>query len=210
MYPDAFGLRPRIEEMAGRLADAGYRVLAPNVFHRDGRAPLVDLGGLAEPAQRGLIFARIKPLMDAQTPDLVRRDALGYLAFLGGRIGVVGYCMGSAMALRTAAVGGDRVAAVAGFHPGNLITDSPDSPHLLARAITAEVYLGHADRDPSNTPDQQLQIARAFDAAGVPYLGELYAGAHHGFTMSDTAAFDAAAEARHWDRLLALFERTLR
>ena len=33
---DAFGLRPQIAEMTGRIAGWGYTVLAPNVFHRNG------------------------------------------------------------------------------------------------------------------------------------------------------------------------------
>ena len=44
---DAIGLRPRIEEMADRIAAEGYVVLAPNVFYRAGRAPLWETPDLA-------------------------------------------------------------------------------------------------------------------------------------------------------------------
>ena len=53
---DAFGLRPRLEEMAQRLAGHGYVVLVPNVFYRQGRAPLVDTGNLMDPDVRGSMF----------------------------------------------------------------------------------------------------------------------------------------------------------
>ena len=46
---DAIGLRPRIEEMADRIAAQGYVVLAPNVFYRAGRAPLWDPPNLSDP-----------------------------------------------------------------------------------------------------------------------------------------------------------------
>jgi carboxymethylenebutenolidase len=44
----------------------------------------------------------------------------------------------------------------------------------------------------------------------VRHRTELYAGAAHGFTMADTAAYDEAATERHWDRLTDLFARSLR
>lgn len=217
LYMDAFGLRPRLEEMASRIAAEGYVCLVPNVFYRAGRAPLVDLAGLDEPDGRARVLGAVKPIMQAHTPDLAMRDADAYLAFLAadlhvtnGPVGTVGYCMGGALALRTAAHFPDRVAAAASFHGGRLATDQPDSPHLLADRIVTEVYLGHADHDASITPEQQQVLADALTAAGVRFVAEVYEGAAHGFTMADTAAYDEAAERRHWDRLLDLFDRTLR
>ncbi len=216
LYMDAFGLRPRLEEMAARLAGEGYVVLVPNVFYRRGRAPLVDLEGLDEPSGRGRVFGVLRPIMQAHTPARAMLDADAYLAHLAahpqvadGPIGTVGYCMGGALALRTAAHFPDRVAAAASFHGGRLVTDQRDSPHTLADRIKAEVYLGHADHDDSITPEQQEVLAQALTAAGVRFVAEVYEGAAHGFTMADTAAYDTEAEARHWDRLLDLFNRTL-
>jgi carboxymethylenebutenolidase len=216
MFSDAFGPRPRIAEMCGRLADAGYAVLAPNLFYRDGPAPLVDLSGLADPERRGETFAELRPLIEALTPELAMRDAAAYVDFLSreprvlaGPVATVGYCMGGALALRTAATYPDRVAAVASFHGGRLATDRPDSPHLLVDRITAEVYLGHADNDASMPPEAQRTLERALTDAGVRHRSELYAGAAHGFTMADTAMYDEAATQQHWDRLLDLLGRTL-
>jgi len=216
LYMDAFGLRARLEEMADHLAAEGYVVLVPNVFYRHGRAPVVDLGDLGRPESRAGIFDRLGPVMRALTPDLAMRDAQAYLTFLAdddrvgdGPVGTVGYCMGGALALRTAAQAPDRVAAVASFHGGRLATDDPASPHRVVDRVRAEVYVAHADNDGSMPPDQQQRLSEALTAAGVTHRAELYDGVAHGFTMSDTPVYDEAATQRHWERLTDLFRRNL-
>ena len=215
-YMDAFGLRPRLMHMAERIASHGYTVLVPNVLYRHGRAPVIDLPDFIDLSQRLDVLERVGPLIQALTPDLVTRAASAYLDWLassplttGRPVGVTGYCMGVRLALRTAGNHAERVAAVAGFHGGRLATDAPDSPHLLADRITAELYFGHADQDPSLPPEQIQRLQKALDAAGVRYHSEVYEGAEHGFTQADTDSYNAAAEERHWCELLALFERAL-
>ncbi|RRQ80765.1 dienelactone hydrolase family protein [Streptomyces griseofuscus] len=215
MYPDAFGLRPVLEEMARELAGHGYYVLVPNVYYRQGPAPLIDLPEHIGEEIRPKVIARLMPLVDAHTTERVLRDADAYLAFLADRpevaagpVAAIGYCMGAVLAMRTATAHPDRVAAVAGFHPGFLVTDDADSPHLLIPGhLTAEVHLGLAEKD--MTPEAIATIDEAFEAAGVGHSTEVYPGTIHGFTMSDTDAFDAAAFQRHWDRLLPLLGRAL-
>ncbi|MET4647645.1 dienelactone hydrolase family protein [Streptomyces sp. NBC_01724] len=216
LYMDAFGLRPHLKEMADRLARAGYTVLVPNVFYRHGRAPVVELPDVIDPARRPEIFERLGPIMTSLTPDLAMRDADAYLRWLAasplttdGPVGITGYCMGARLALRTAGTYPERVAAMAGFHGGRLATDSPDSPHRLADRITAELYFGHADQDPSLPPEQIDRLDEALTAAGVRHHSEIYTGAHHGFTQADTAAYDSTADKRHWIALLALLDRAL-
>ncbi|QLH26020.1 dienelactone hydrolase family protein [Streptomyces sp. Rer75] len=216
LYPDAFGPRASVEEAAKRLAGHGYTVLVPNVLYRAGRAPVVDLPEFIDPSQRSDLFDQLGPLMKAHTPELATRDAGAYLAWLAasplvtnGPVGSVGYCMGGVLAVRTAAAHPERVAAAASFHGGHLVTDAPDSPHRLVDRVSAELYFGHADQDPSIPADQIAVLEQALDAAGVRYRSEVYEGAHHGFTQVDTAMYDASAEDRHWRELLALFERTL-
>jgi carboxymethylenebutenolidase len=217
LYMDAFGLRPRLEEMAGRIAEEGYVVLVPNVFYRQGRAPLLDLGDLADPDARGRIFGTLRPWMAQLTPARAMSDAEAYLDLLTGLdevperpVGVTGYCMGGALALRTAAHRPEQVAAVAAFHPARLATDAPDSPHLLVDRLRAEVYVASADQDPGMPPEQQCRLDDALTTAKVRHVCEQYDGARHGFTMSDTAVYDEAATERHWKALLDLFARNLR
>lgn len=102
-----------------------------------------------------------------------------------------------------------RVAALAAFHPGGLVTDAPDSPHRSAASLKAELYLAFADQDPSMTAEQIATLERTLQAAGVRYRAEVYQGARHGYTMADTAAYDEAARERHFRELRALLQRTL-
>ena len=209
---DAFGLRPVIEEMADRIAQRGYVVLAPNVFYRAGRAPVLPFPDMTQESARGEFFKSVRPLMDELTPERVASDGAAYLdelaKFADEPFAITGYCLGVRLGWRIAASAPDRVAALAGFHGGSLVTDDPESPHRSAGALRADVYLGHADQDPSNSAEQIAQLEAALDEAGVTYESEVYAGAAHGYTMADTPVFDAAARERHYDALFALLERT--
>lgn len=207
---DAFGLRPRIAEMTRRIAAHGYVVLAPNLFFRAGRAPVLPFPDMTEDGARAAFMADVRPLMAAVAPE---RDGAAYLdalaAVADSPFAITGYCMGVRAGLAITAAYPDRVAALAGFHGGGLVTDAPDSPHRLVGALRAEVYLGHADHDAGNTPEQIAALDAALDAAGVPHTSELYAGARHGYTMADTPVYDADADERHHAALVALLERAL-
>ncbi|MCL7428111.1 dienelactone hydrolase family protein [Streptomyces sp. YS415] len=216
LYMDAFGLRPRLRAMADRLAGAGYTVLVPNVLYRHGRAPVVELPEFIDPSARPEIFERLGPVMQALTPERAMRDAGAYLRWLAespsaadGPVALTGYCMGARLALLTAGTYPERIAAAAGFHGARLATDTPDSPHLLAEHITAELYFGHADQDPALPEEQQERLENALSAAGVRHRCEVYPGAHHGFTQADTAAYSQEADERHWAALLDLLKRNL-
>ncbi|MFG3280517.1 dienelactone hydrolase family protein [Streptomyces sp. NPDC048111] len=215
LYMDAIGLRPALTDLAAQLAGHGYYVLVPNVFYRHGPAPVVELPEYIGPETRQALFGRLMPLVDEHTPDRALRDAEAYVAFLtaqpevaAGPVATIGYCMGAGLALRTAAAHPDRVAAVAGFHPGLLVTDAPDSPHRLAGDLTARLHLGFAEGDVPHMAIGDLE--KALDAAGVEHSCEVYPDTVHGFTMPDTSAFNSAALQRHWDRLLPLLAETLR
>ena len=210
---DAFGLRPVIEQMADRIAQQGYTVLAPNLFYRAGRSPLFELPDLSDPDARAGFFQKLRPLMDELTPERMTADAGAYLERLGaetdGPVALTGYCMGARQGWRIAAAYPDRVAALGGFHAGGLVTDAPDSPHHSAGDLEAELYFGHADNDPSMSPEQIEALGRALDDAGSTYRQEVYEGAAHGYTMSDTAAFNEPARERHFSELFALLKRAL-
>ena len=215
LYMDAFGLRPRLYEMADRIAEHGYAVLVPNLLYRAGRAPLADLSGMMDPEKRGAIFGRIMPFIQALDTAAITRDTRAYLDFLDGQAGVaagpdavVGYCMGGTNGFKAIEAFPERLAALASFHGARLASDQPDSPHLQVGRITGEVYFAHADND-SSMPQEAIDLLEsALDAADVRFRSEIYPGAQHGFTMADTAAYDAEAEKRHWEKLFELLGNT--
>ena len=210
---DAFGLRPRIEEMADRIAGQGYVVLAPNALYRAGRAPVLPMPDFTDPDNRAGFMQSIRPLIEQLTPEAASRDGEAYLDFLSttatGPVGITGYCMGARVGWRIAAAYPDRVNALGGFHGGGLVTDAPESPHRSADKLKAEVYFGHADQDANMNPEQVATLNDALEEAGVRYSAEVYEGALHGYTMSDTAVYNEAACERHFNELFALLDRTL-
>ena len=209
MYPDGFGIRPVLREMAQELAGHGYYVLVPNPFYRHGPTPVLDLPEYIGEEARPAVFAQLMPMIEAHTTDRILRDADAYLEFLTARpevgpgpVATTGYCIGGLLATHTAAAHPGRVAALAAFH-APVGAAGPDSLHRL----TARVHFGHAETD--LTPEALAELNRTLDAAGVEYTSEIYPGTVHGFTMSDTDAFDPAALRHHWDSLLALLDRAL-
>jgi carboxymethylenebutenolidase len=211
---DAIGLRPQIEQMAERIAERGFTVLAPNAFYRAGRAPVAPVPDLADPAQRDSYFKTIMPLIHGLTRELVVRDGAAYLDVLeqesgSSPVAIIGYCMGGRAGWHIAAAFPDRVAALGAFHTGGLVTEEDDSPHLSADKLAAEVYLGHADNDQSMTPENIATLEQALEEAGVRFRSELYRDAVHGYTMDDTPMYDEPAAERHYAELFALLDRSV-
>jgi carboxymethylenebutenolidase len=216
-FMDAIGLRPRIEEMAQRIADWGYVVLAPNVFYRDGSAEdLAPKGDLTEPGAREEFFKGVMPRVKGLTSDKAERDIPVYLEALRGlpgvnegAVGATGYCMGARLAIRSANLD-PEVAAVGGFHGGGLVTDDADSPHRGLANARAEFVFGHADNDRSMPAEAIVTLGETLEAAGLTASNEVYDGAAHGYSMSDTSMYDEAATERHFEELRGLLDRTLR
>jgi carboxymethylenebutenolidase len=208
-YMDAMGLRPAMSEMAGRLVAAGYAVLQPELYWRSGPyAPFHAATTFSDPPERD----RVRALMNAVQPQQVIDDTNAFLAALGGdprwdggRIGLLGYCMGGRMALFVAAALGARVAASASVHGGGLVRPGPDSPHRGGPHIKGRLYFGVADNDNSCTAADCAVLGEALQAAGARHDIELFAGALHGFAVPDFSVYDAAAAERHWERVLSLF-----
>ena len=91
------------------------------------------------------------------------------------KIGTTGYCMGGPIVKRTAATVPDRVGAGASFHGGGLVTDRPNSPHLLIPKMKARMYVAVASNDDARQPDAKDKLKEAFSAANVSGEVELYA-----------------------------------
>jgi carboxymethylenebutenolidase len=223
IWPDAFGLRPSMRAIARRIASEGdgYSVLVPNPFYRVSKAPFTDASNFN--FQNAEDMAKLRPLMaSVNTAGNAEKDATAYVAFLDAqkevnktkKIGTQGYCMGGALVVRTAASLPDRIGAGASFHGGGLVTDKPDSPHLLAPKIKARMYFGIASNDDERQPDAKDKLKEAFTAAKVSAEIEVYS-ALHGWCVSDMPTRDGVpiynkAEAeRAWAKLVALYKVAL-
>ncbi len=218
LYMDAFGLRPRINEMAQRIADWGYIVLAPNVFYREGAvAEIEPITDMTTPEGRSAAGKAAFPRVGRLTTDKALPDIDAWVGALGtldgvapGPIGAFGYCMGARLAVRTAIAQPEVVAACGGFHGGGLASDAPDSPHLGLGKARARFLFGHADHDQSMDPDAVARLGAALDAARLDASNEIYAGAPHGYSMADTSMFHAEAAERHFSELRTLLDGTLK
>jgi carboxymethylenebutenolidase len=212
MFPDAGGRRPTFQAMAQRLADLGYAVVVPNVYWRAGEFEPFDMHALYRDPE---VRQRMMTLAQSTSRAAVVRDTGALLAVLGdqpevaGRaVGTTGYCMGGGHSLLAAGHHPDRVAAAASFHGGYLATSAPDSPHLVAPAMAAKVYVASAADDEHFPPEQAERLEAALVAAGVDHTMETYPAAH-GFAVPDNPTFDEAAAQRHWDAMAALFGEVL-
>ncbi|HVV49255.1 MAG TPA: dienelactone hydrolase family protein [Polyangia bacterium] len=219
VFFDAAGLRPAQTRIAQRIAESGYLVLQPDLFHR---APPLStlLGGeptlaairkvFQDDALKGKFMAGYYlPALDYANLEKTIGAVLAYVAKrpdFNGRVGTTGYCMGGNASVRTATIFGDRIAATAAFHPGGLVTDQPASPHTRARTIKARLYLGPAIGD--LPPEAEAKLRAELDAGGVRYQIEHY-DAKHGYTIDDGDTYDPAAAERHYAALARLFGETL-
>jgi carboxymethylenebutenolidase len=214
MWTDILGLRPAFRDMGRRLAAQGYVVLVPNPFYRTRKAPVLSGPfNFADPNDRAKLTELTAPL----TTPAVTSDAGAYLAFLDAqgatntkaKAGTVGYCMGGPLTMRTAALKADRIGAGVSCHGGNLVNDTPDSPHLLVPKIKASYYFAVADNDDKRQPDAKDKLKAAFAAAHVPATIEVYDGCQHGWCVKDGAVYNEAGAERAWGNMLALFKGAL-
>jgi carboxymethylenebutenolidase len=223
IWPDAFGLRPSMRNIGKRIAAEGYSVLVPNPFYRVAKAPVFD-----DPSsfdfQNPADMAKLRPLMASVTAaGAAEKDAIAYIAFLDAqpqvnkakKIGTQGYCMGGPLVVKTAAAVPNRIGAGASFHGGGLVTDKPDSPHLLAPKIKARMYFGIASNDDQRQPDAKDKLREAFAAAKVPAEIEVYAAALHGWCVPDMPArngkpiYSKPDAERAWGKLVVLYKESL-
>jgi carboxymethylenebutenolidase len=224
IWPDAFGLRPSMRDMAKRLAQEGYSVLVPNPFYRVQKAPVFENASnfnFGDPGQRG----KLTPLMGSiNAAGAAEKDAKAFVAWLdmqpqvdrNKKIGTQGYCMGGPLVVKTAAAVPTRIGAGASFHGGGLVTANPDSPHLLASKIKARMYFGIAANDDMQQPDAKTKLKESFAAAKVPAEIEVYSQSQHGWCVPDMPKqasgdpiYNKVDAEKAWTKLLALYKASL-
>lgn len=214
VWTDILGLRPVFREMGRRLAAEGYVVLVPNPFYRNAKAPVVDGSfDFSKPEDR----AKVMPFAAALTADANISDAKAYTTFLdqqpqtdrNRKMGVQGYCMGGPLTFRTAATVSNRIGAAATFHGGGLVTDKPDSPHLMIPQMKAEVLCCVADNDDKRDPTVKDKLKEAFAAAHLKATIEVFEGCNHGWTVRGSQVYNEAGAERAWAEGSDLYKRNL-
>jgi len=215
IWPDIRGLRPAFRMMATRLAESGYAVLCVNQFYRSAKSPVVSEGeSFGDPEVRARIMPYYQATVSAETN---LSDAKAFVSFLDAqevvdvtrKIGTTGYCMGGPIVLRTAAAVPHRIGAGATFHGGGLVTDQPDSPHLLIPEMDAEFLIAVAENDDQKEPEAKDVLLAKYGEAGLAAEIEVYKGTLHGWCPPDSQVYNEAQAERAWARLLALFDRAL-
>jgi carboxymethylenebutenolidase len=209
VWPDIFGLRPAFRQMGKRLAESGYSVLVVNPFYRQKKAPTAP-NGASTP------IPEVVPLMQALNATTHTTDAKAFIAWLDSRaevdknkkIGTTGYCMGGPIVMRTAAAVPNRVGAGGSFHGGGLVTQNPDSPHLLIPQMKAQFLIAVAENDDMREPNTKTVLKDSFAAAKLNAEIEVYPAAH-GWCPPDTTVYDKDQSEKAWGRMLAMFEKAL-
>ncbi len=209
VWPDIFGLRPAFRQMGKRLAEAGYSVLVVNPFYRTKKSP-VATDASSTPIQEVFPLART---LSAKTHT---DDAKALIQWLDAqpqtdtnkKVGTIGYCMGGPIVMRTAAAVPDRVGAGGTFHGGGLVTQKPDSPHLLIPTMKAQFLIAIAENDDQKEPETKNVLKEAFMQAKLTAEIEVYK-AGHGWCPTDTKVYNQEQAEKAWSRLLALFAKSL-
>jgi carboxymethylenebutenolidase len=210
LYMDAPGIREELRNMARRIAKHGYYCLLPDLYYRMGTLRF-NVARRTE-AMSVIIRGAMSSLSNADVMD----DTAGMIGFLDGQeqvspgpIGCIGHCM-SGPFVTTAAARFGRVKAVASLYGVNMVTDQPDSPHLLAGAIQGELYAAFAEIDPSVPATVVPAFKQALEAAGTRHHVEVLAGTHHGFCFAARNDYEPVAAETAWNKIMDLFERNLK
>ena len=199
---DVFGRSPFYEDLAGRLALAGFTALLPDYFFRQGPLP--------EPTREAAMARREKLDQNQTLVDLSQAiDWLHLQPFAAGPIGTIGFCMGGTLVLDLAAER-DDLATVCfyGFPAGSALPGGPPAPLTLADQMNGPLLGFWGDQDAGVGMDNVERLAAALKTRGVDFEHTIYPGLGHGFMAAsklDPAheAYDAAC--RSWTRTIEFY-----
>jgi len=201
---EAFGVNPHIEDVTRRLASAGYRAVAPHLFHRTGD-PVIEYGDYDKimPQFAGLSEAGVLNDIDASIAYL---EAAGFPL---GSIGIVGFCMGGTVAF-LASVRRSLGAGVTFYGGGVTEGRFGMKPMVELAPELPTPWLGlYGDEDQGIPPEQVEALRAAAAKAKVPTEIVRYPGAGHGFHCDMRPDYHPDAAADAWRRTLAWFEKYL-
>ena len=210
-YMDAPGFREELCNMARRIAKRGYFCLLPDMYYRLGTCRF-DI-----PRRNDAMSAVIRASMNSLTNADVADDTGGFIAWLdaqdkvkAGPVGCVGHCMSGCYITTVSARYPTRMMAAASLYGVNIVTDKPDSPHLLVDNIKGELYYGFAETDASVPPHVIPALTEALKKAGTTHTLEVVPGTQHGYCFAERASYHPVASEHSWEKIFDLWERNLK
>lgn len=186
------GLNPYIEDVARRVAKAGFVALAPDGLSSVGGYPGDDDAG--------------RELQAKVDPEKLMNDFLAAVTTLmdhpatTGRVGITGFCYGGGVA-NAAAVAIPELAAAVPFY-------GRQAPAADVPRINAPILLHFAELD-TRINEGWPAYEAALKASGKVYEAHIYPGVNHGFHNDTTPRYDEAAATLAWDRTIDWFRRYL-
>lgn len=211
LYMDGVGYREQVKKNARRFAEAGYFVVAPDLYYRSGELSF-DMSN-PDPSVREKMMqavAEVRPEKVIDDTKAALKAVESDPAARKGPLVCVGYCLGARMSLHAASAMPDEVVAAAGIHPGALVNEKPDSPHHDLGSVRGELYIAFAEVDRTATPESIDQFRDEMKARGVRGVVERIAGATHGFAMADLPMYNHDAAEKHFENVLELWDRNVR
>ncbi len=211
LYMDAPGTREELRNMARRIARHGYFCILPDMYYRLGTVRF-DL-----PRRNDAMSAVVRASMNSITNELVTDDTSGMLAWLDGNdkvkpgpVGCVGYCMSGQYITTVSARFPHRIVAAASLYGVKIVTDQPDSPHLLVDRIKGELYYAFAEHDGS-VPDHVIPtLTAALAKTDVKHVIKVFPGTTHGFQFAARPDYHPVASEQVWTEMFAMWDRCLK
>jgi carboxymethylenebutenolidase len=155
--------------------------------------------------------------MSSLTNAKVMDDTGGLIGWLDaqdkakpGPLGCVGYCMSGQHITNAAAFYPHRIASAASLYGVGIITDKEDSPHLFLDRVKGELYYAFAETDRSVPPHIPGELEGLLKKHGIKHKLKVFRGTEHGFAFPERAIYNSLAAEETWDKMFAMWERTLK
>ena len=211
LFMDAPGTREELRNHARRIARHGYFCILPDMYYRLGTVHF-DL-----PRRDDAMSAVIRASMNSITNALVTYDTAAMLGWLDandkvkpGPVGCIGHCMSGQYITTVSAKFPHRFACAASLYGVKVVTDQPDSPHLLVGDVKGELYYAFAETDAS-VPDHVIpDLTAALAKTDVKHTIKVLPGSHHGFQFAERPSYHGGASEEAWSDIFGMLDRHLK
>ena len=215
-FQDSLAVRKELYDMCRRFGTAGYYVAMPNLYYRS--AGINDV--YIDPAlidEDGPYKKRLWSLLKSLRNHMVVSDTAPLLEMIANDpdaapapYAQVGYCMSGQFVYATAAEYADTFAATVSVYGAGLMSNFPDSPHLTSDKIKGEIYFICAEDDHWVSMEDVERLKTVLQDAGTNHRVEVFEGTTHGFAFPERPVYDRQGAERHYERIFAMFDRTIR